>query len=177
MAFNPRRLRMVDASNKNVRIAAEPDSPQNKLRGQLYKEAFERIDRGLKAERYFEVIALADSIITDRVQALTQDIIRDEPDEYSWMSVGAAIEVLFTEVKTRKITLDKTLKQNLSDARGVWSEKRNIAAHGFVVVTPKNLSKGVEDRLDNLKDAAIEGASLARSITDQIDKFRKQRNK
>ena len=28
----------------------------------------------------FEVIALADSIITDRVQALTQDIIKDEPE-------------------------------------------------------------------------------------------------
>ena len=87
-----------------MRIAGEPDSPQNRLRAELYGEAFERINRGIKDKRYFEVIALADSIITDRVQALTQDIIRDEPEQYAWMSVGGAVASLLKEVKTRSIT-------------------------------------------------------------------------
>lgn len=169
-------MKKVDASNKNVRIAAEPDSPQNKLRGELYDEAFGRIDRGLQDERYFEVIALADSIISDRVQALTQDIIRGEPEGYAGMSVGGAIEVLFREVKTKSITLPPEIRNPLTQVHQVWSQKRNIAAHGFVVVTPKNISHGVADRLVNLKDAAVEGASLARSITNEIDKYRRQRN-
>jgi hypothetical protein len=166
-------MKKVDASDKNVRIPAENDSQQNELRGKLYNAAFGRIDKGLTEERYFEVISLADSIITDRVQALTQDIIRNESEQYGWMSVGAAIEVLFREVKTRNIRLDKTLKKNLSEVHGVWTQKRNIAAHGFVVVTPKNLEVGVEERLENVKVAAEEGAKLARLITDEIDKFRR----
>ena len=166
-------MKKVDPSNPNVRIPSEEDSHQNLLRGELYREAFDRIGMGLKDERYFEVIALSDNIITDRVQSLIQDIIRDEPEEYSWMSVGAAIEVLFREVKTRKITLDKTLKKNLSEAHGVWSQKRNSASHGFVVITPKNVDMGLDERLENVRDAAEQGASLARKITNQIDKFRR----
>ena len=42
----------VDPSNPNVRIPSEQDSDQNLLRGELYREAFDRIDRGLKDERY-----------------------------------------------------------------------------------------------------------------------------
>ena len=170
-------MKKVDASNKNVRIAGEPDSPQNRLRAELYGEAFERINRGIKDEIYFEVIALADSIITDRVQALTQDIIRDEREQYAWMSVGGAIEGLFSEVKTRSITLPPEIRGLLTQVHQVWSQKRNIAAHAFVVVTPKNLEQGVETRLDNLKDAAVEGAALARSITNEIDKYRSQRER
>jgi len=156
-------------------MAAEPDSPQNQLRGELYEEAFDRINRGIKDKRYFEVIALADSIISDRVQALTQDFILGEPEEYTWMSVGGAIEILFREVKTRSITLPLEIRRLLTQVHQVWSQKRNIAAHAFVVVTPKNLEQGVQTRLDNLKDAAIEGASLSRNITNEIDKFRSQR--
>jgi hypothetical protein len=168
-------LKKVDASNKNVRIAGEPDSPQNRLRAELYGEAFERINRGIKDKRYFEVIALADSIITDRVQALTQDIIRDEPEQYAWMSVGGAVASLLKEVKTRSITLPPELRRLLIQVLSVWSEKRNIASHGFVVITPKNLEQGLESRLENLKDAAVEGGYLARNITDEIDKFRSQK--
>jgi hypothetical protein len=168
-------LKKVDASNKNVRIAGEPDSPQNRLRAELYGEAFERINRGIKDKRYFEVIALADSIITDRVQALTQDIIRDEPEQYAWMSVGGAVASLLKEVKTRSITLPPELRRLLIQALSFWSEKRNIASHGFVVITPKNLEQGLESRLENLKDAAVEGGYLARNITDEIDKFRSQK--
>jgi hypothetical protein len=158
-----------------VRIAGEPDSPQNRLRAELYGEAFERINRGIKDKRYFEVIALADSIITDRVQALTQDIIRDEPEQYAWMSVGGAVASLLKEVKTRSITLPPELRRLLIQALSFWSEKRNIASHGFVVITPKNLEQGLESRLENLKDAAVEGGYLARNITDEIDKFRSQK--
>ena len=168
-------MKKVDASNKNVRIAGEPDSPQNRLRAELYGEAFERINRGIKDKRYFEVIALADSIITDRVQALTQDIIRDEPEQYAWMSVGGAVASLLKEVKTRSITLPPELRRLLIQALSFWSEKRNIASHGFVVITPKNLEQGLESRLENLKDAAVEGGYLARNITDEIDKFRSQK--
>jgi hypothetical protein len=145
------------------------------LRAELYGEAFERINRGIKDKRYFEVIALADSIITDRVQALTQDIIRDEPEQYAWMSVGGAVASLLKEVKTRSITLPPELRRLLIQVLSVWSEKRNIASHGFVVITPKNLEQGLESRLENLKDAAVEGGYLARNITDEIDKFRSQK--
>ena len=46
--------------------------------GMVYKEGFERIDRGLKEERYFEVVCICDSIINDRLTSLIQTLKNDE---------------------------------------------------------------------------------------------------
>ena len=170
-------MKKVDTSNPNVRIPGETDSPQNKLRYELYSEAFRRMDTGLKDGNHFEVIAIADSIITDRVQALTQTILHEEPEQYVAMSVGGAIEVLFREVKERNITLNKELRTLMSTIHGKWAPKRNIASHGFVVVTGKNENKKIDDRIEDLKETAEEGAILSRSITNEIDKVISQMKK
>ena len=165
---NP-RARKVEGSNPNVRLSAEPDSPQNVLRGELYRTAFERIDRGLKEERFFEVIFLADSLITDRIQSLIQTIIHGEDEQYGFASMGAAIGTMWGEVKDRGIQL-----QELDDLKPIlikveeWIPIRNRAAHGFVSVTPKTVDQSLSDRMMVVEDAAKKGAEYARKVTNQV---------
>ena len=161
------RSRKVPEGNPNVRVPGELDSPQNKLRGQLYSEAFNRMSRGLSDERYFEVIAIADSVITDRIQSVILTILHEEPEQYVHTSIGTAVETLFAEIKTRQIKLDpqflEVIKEIYSGTE--WVKRRNNVAHGFVVVTPKTSDQGVDERLTELKKTAEDGARFAREIT------------
>ena len=92
-----------------VRILAETGSVQNNLRGVLYKEAFDRIKKGNEQGNYFEVIALVDSVITDRLHSLVQHIRKDENDDYEHQSVGGMIAILNSEIKKQKFDIEARL--------------------------------------------------------------------
>jgi hypothetical protein len=166
------RSNKVDGSNPNVRLSGESDSPQNKLRGELYRSAFERMDRGLEEERFFEVIAIADSVITDRIQSVIQTIIHEEPEQYTHTAIGTAIQSLFTEIKSRNIQLDSEFIDKIKeiDSGTKWIKRRNDVTHGFVVVTPKTLDHTIEDRQRDLRETAEQGARYAREVTRTADK-------
>ena len=163
--------------NPKVRARGEVGSPQNSLRFQLYKAAFDRIEDGIRNENFFEVISIADSLITDRIQALVQFLRREEPEHYVHSSIGLALEVLQVEVKNRNIDLGdefKTLRKRLNE----WVPERNIAAHGFVTITRRNLDQDLDHRLEHLKNTAVAGAELARITTNITTKIlRKQHTK
>ena len=167
---NP-RARKVDSSDPNVRVSGEPDSPQNQLRYELYSHAFERLSLALEKENYFEAVFLSDSIITDRLQALLQTITHGEEEQYGFGSVGTLIGSLWGEIKDRGIKSEEltTLRPVFLEVER-WVPKRNVVAHGFVSVTPKNIQVGKEERLNALKEAAIEGATLARVVTSETGK-------
>ena len=168
--FNP-RARKVDSSHPSVRVSGETDSPQNQLRAELYTHAFDRLSIALEKENYFEAIFLADSIITDRIQALLQTITHGEEEQYGFGSVGTLIGSLWGEVKDRGIKFEElTALRPLTLEVERWVPKRNVVAHGFVSVTPKNIQIGKEERLIALKETAIEGVKLARAVTNETGK-------
>ena len=73
-------------------------------------------------------------------------------------------------MKNRNIDLGdefESLRKKLNE----WVPERNIAAHGFVVITRKNLDQNVDRRLDHLKTTAITGAELARLATNVTTKI------
>jgi nanoRNase/pAp phosphatase (c-di-AMP/oligoRNAs hydrolase) len=150
--------------NPKVRARGESGSPQNSLRFKLYKAAFERIEDGIKNGSFFEVISIADSLITDRIQALVQFLRREEPEHYVHTSIGLALELLQVEVKSRNFDLGEEFKSHRKKLNE-WVQERNIAAHGFVTITRKNLNQDLDHRLEHLKTTAITGAELARTTT------------
>lgn len=155
---------LQNIENPKIRARGEVGSPQNSLRFKLYKAAFERIEDGIQNGNFFEVISIADSLITDRIQALVQFLRREEPEHYVHTSIGLALELLQAEMKSRNIDLGdefNSLRKKLNQ----WVPDRNIAAHGFVVITRKNLNQNVDHRMEHIKTTAITGAKLARSAT------------
>ena len=171
MSSSSNREKLVEPNNPKVRIKGERGSNQNNLRFELYSEGFRRIDLGLKSENYFEVISLADSIITDRLNSLVQHIRQSEDDDFPHQSVGGMVLILMKEIKERKFPLPKEIQTTINQMNNNWVPKRNFCVHSFVVVTHSNKEKSLYDRLELLKECAIEGAELSRLITNKIDGF------
>ena len=170
MASN--RPKTTDADDPKVRIPGETDSPQNQLRAELYKEAFDRIGRALETERYFEAIALQDTIMSDRIQALIQTIKHEEDTQYPWQSVGGAIAALNVERKDRAMPkFDKCFRKLLDDIEKIWLPMRNIAFHGFVTVLPSNIDKGVDERMGDVKECAEIGIKYTRALVKMTKKI------
>ena len=168
------RDKLVNADNPKVRIKGERGSHQNSLRFELYSEGFRRIDQGLKDGNFFEVISLADSIITDRLNSLVQHVRQSEDDDFPHQSVGGMVLILMKEIKERNFPLPKDIKAIINKMNQEWVPKRNFCVHSFVVVTHSNKELSLQDRLEHLQECAMEGAELSRLITNKIDGFIKK---
>lgn len=174
MTSNSNREKLVESNNPKVRIKGERGSYQNSLRFELYSEGFRRIERGNKDGNYFEVISLADSIITDRLNSLVQHIRQSEDDDFPHQSVGGMVLILMKEIKERNFPLPKDIKTIINKMNHEWVPKRNFCVHSFVVVTHSNKELSLQDRLEHLQECAVEGAELSRLITNKIDGFIKK---
>ena len=69
-------------------------------------------------------------------------------------------------MKTRKTSpdlVDKKCRDSIAEMKNHWLNARNTAVHGFVVVSPLH-DKSLEERLENMKTAAVSGIALAKRI-------------
>ena len=157
---------------RNSRVEGEKGSPQNKLRYELYKDAFERIDKSLESENYFEVVAIVDSIINDRLTSLLQKTNNEDWDS-SLQSVGNIIKTILGDIKHKRIEvgdIKDEFRNLLIKVEKEWVSKRNFVVHSFVVVSLHNQELTKEQRLQIVKECAVEGASYARQITNLTGK-------
>tara|TARA_Y100000589_G_scaffold326601_1_gene366658 strand:- start:789 stop:1421 length:633 start_codon:yes stop_codon:yes gene_type:complete len=153
---------------KSVRMEGETGCYHNQLRYELYKEVNERIKDGLEKGKYFEVISLTESIMTDRVNCLIERII-NEDNACTDSGVGKMISLLSVELSQRDIKLPKELRTLLYQViNQQWLPKRNYCAHSFVVITNENVVDDVETRLKKIEDCAREGAFICRTLTDEV---------
>ena len=162
---------------KTVRMEGETGSYQNQLRYELYKEANERIKDGLEKGKYFEVISMTESIMTDRVNCLLERI-RGEDNAYTYGGVGKMISLLSVELSQRDIKLPKELRTLLYQViNQQWLPKRNYCAHSFVVITNENVVDDVETRLKKIEECAREGALICRTLTNEVRIYLRERYK
>ena len=155
---------LKDLNSPNIRARGELGSKQNQLRYNLYKAAFERMESALASDNVFEVISIADSLITDRLQALIQFLRKEEPKQYTHVSIGKAQAVLIKEMRQRDFSFGDEIEVLVKEINS-WVPHRNKAAHGFVVVTHKDINEELEDRLKHLRTTAKDGLKLARKTT------------
>ena len=169
----------VDQNHSRFRVPGEEGSKQNKLRGQLYDEAFRRIRDGLGDENYFEVIALSESILSDRVGALLQALHHFDEEQYPTESLGVSAHLLRNVLRDRGIKLGNKFNKMLGRVIH-WANERNHSIHAFVIVNTGNLDKGVGDRLQQLRVTAERGSIITREfstlIQGAIDDVKKQQD-
>lgn len=163
-------------SNRRSRVRGEKGSPQSRLRGELYTSAFERLKAALtgnnpsKESRYFEAIAIADSIISDRLLSLVQTTLHSEDDEIVPKGLGKSI-CKFEKVDEGGDSVVDQEFFDLVERVNCWRLERNEAIHGFVMVDCENKDVGLDQRLTNLKKTAEDGAKLAREVCDKAKKL------
>lgn len=159
---------LIDRTDAKVRMVGEKGSDTNQLRYELYKHSFERMQEGLMEKRYFEVVFLADSIISDRLNSVVQHIRRNEQTDYPAQSVGGMVEIFYREAKQSNTTIPKSLRQLIQQINSEWVPKRNFVGHSMVLVTNQFKSMGIEERLEMVRVCAEEGYHYSRKITDEV---------
>jgi len=82
----------VPKDKPKVRYAGQKGSPQNALRYELYRYAHERLEEACEQGMLFEVIAICDMLITDRMEAYCQYLLHDDDLQFeSNRPVGTAV--------------------------------------------------------------------------------------
>jgi hypothetical protein len=126
-----------------------------------YREAWRRINAALAGEFYFEVVTLCESIIADRVLSYVRGIDRgSQADVFTSFSrlIGAWRE-LVKGTPSDVTTLDLIARVDR------WRKNRNEVLHGLSKSMPGLATQDVNDFIQTAKEAAQEGAELARAVS------------
>ncbi len=127
----------------------------NTLKAQLISSAFARAKRAIKAGFYIEAVAIEESLICDRLEAI---LARMSRAEVKVSTIGKLLELL----KPFDV-----LPEDLTEDLRLWQQHRSQAIHQIVKVTNTELSDW-RRRLKFSKITAVDGLQLFQRLK-QID--------
>lgn len=150
-------------SSQNIRARGTPEV--NALKADLISSAFTRAKRAIKTGFYIEAIAIEESLICDRLEAI---LARVSKTEVKISTIGK----LLGHLKPFEV-----LPEDLSEDLRLWQQHRSQAIHQIVKVTSTE-SSDWRKRLKFTKLTAIDGLQLFQELK-QIDSrvARKQKQK
>ena len=166
------RDRKVSPDAKRVRLRGEKGSDQNTLRNTLYAYLKQRLADANEQAMYFEILAICDQLITDRIEAYTQYLLFNDESEFPTESIGTALQFLGTAVKdkapeVRRNEEYKTLFKRLEE----FSEMRNEVLHGFILIKNVATDISLAERIEWAEHACEVGNKL---VSDWSSWVRKQ---
>lgn len=140
---------------------------KNHQKGERYTYAFDQIKRAKEAGFFIEIVAICESIITDRLQsnALGTQVMKAAEGEGKYLSLGGIIGALRSNLPSREDTETSETSidaAQMLDAIDAWRHNRNIILHGIVKSTPGTSPGGVEVFRERSRHSAKEGEKLAR---------------
>jgi hypothetical protein len=171
--MKPRDKKVLKDEPK-VRLAGEKGSEQNKLRSELYRYAHERLEEASEQGMLFEVIALCDMLITDRIEAYCQYLLHDEDMQFPTESGHQAINFLGVGLKdnANEVRLFVEWKELEKRLRSFF-DGRNFALHSFVLLKNAVKDSSLEERVHFVEIMAEDGIKLVR----EVDSFVKNKIK
>lgn len=152
-----------ELSHDKVRVTGEKGSQQNKLRQQLYSNVSERLKQAYNNGYYFEVIALCDMIITDRIEAYIQYLVYEDDSHYETSSIGLAIQVMGKARNEKGLVADEEYS-DLYKLVASFANDRNNALHRYLLVRNDNSELSLDERLELLKSVAKSGMAIAKLV-------------
>lgn len=171
MAKSELRKRKVDSAHGKVRVAGKKGSEQNALRQQLYHHLHQRLIEANEQAMYFEIIAICDMLITDRIEAFTQYLLFDDEQQFPTASIGEAVRYLGTAVKDKAPQVAKSDEyKELFQQLLQFAAMRNEVLHGFVLVKKAVEDVSLQERIDWAEHSAEVGNKLVRTWTAWVDK-------
>ena len=157
------RDRKVSKLEPKVRLAGEKGSQQNKLRSELYRYAHERLSDASEQGMLFEVIALCDMLITDRLEAFCQYLLHDEDLQFPTESGHTAMNFLGVALKDNAPQLRSSQDwQDLQRRLRLFFDGRNFALHSFVLIKNAVHDSSLEERIQFVAATAEDGVKLVR---------------
>lgn len=160
---NKKTDKLIDKNDERVRVSGGTGSKVGKLRYDLYSAALKRIKDAVASDNYFEAVALTDSIVTDRFEALSQTLLHEQPKQFPITSSREATE--FTDSAYKQAGRKRSDEYNdLRDEVRGWINRRNEVLHNYVVVTNRSVKFDKEYRDNFAHKTAGEGAELVRKV-------------
>lgn len=157
------RDRKVRKDEPKVRFAGEKGSEHNKLRSELYRYAHERLEEASEQGMLFEVIALCDMLITDRIEAYCQYLLHDEDMQFPTESGHQAINFLGVALKDNAPQVSSSKNwQDLQRRLRSFFDGRNFALHSFVLIKNAVKDASLTERVEFIETISEEGLKLVR---------------
>lgn len=134
-----------------------------------YKEAWMRIKSASSAGYYFEVVALSESIISDRILSYLH---------WKNPATKSGVKTAFANLigEWRKLagtSLPAYGSTDLGAAVDTWRDERNLVVHGLTKSMPGVPTDPVGPFIVRAKKAAQDGADLARAVSTWYTKQKK----
>lgn len=132
-------------------------------RYQIIKEAIGHIKKSIENEYYLESITLCESLIADRLESRLKYLTNS--DKFSFKPLGELIKGIINKES------DQKLKDYCNQELNSWKNKRNEALHAMAKIEDGSM-KSWQQKIDDCKDAAIEGETLRKKIFAVTDKLK-----
>ncbi len=140
-------------------------SEQNNLRADLYRYAHERLAEASEQGMLFEVFALCDMLITDRIEAYCQYLLHDEDMQFPTESGHQAINFLGVALKDNASDVASSVEwKGLEKRLRVFFDARNFALHSFVLIKNSVKDSGLDERILFIEEMAEDGYKLVREV-------------
>ncbi len=147
---------------KRTRAIAHPGSQNAKMRAEMYRAAYTRINEATKAGYHLEAITIIESIVTDRLESRLTHVTGKD---FSFQTLGSLI------TKARQVETDPTLLQLIDRDLNNWRKSRNKALHEMAKIATDDATSWT-DRVVGLVPISKDGLTLLRKIDRQIRTLR-----
>ena len=179
-----------------IRTLLEDTNDVDPTRTKLIEVAFNRIEEGMENGNYLEVICMCDSLMTDRLQRLLEELMKEYEEDYPIGTLGQTIKSLQYELeKSNRIwKLEKSNRtdgwdfhehlEELADEKpnlnardpkrmmefekSNWVSMRNVALHEFVTLHSLSHQRTIKQRIEWERQTAKDGIDLTNSTFNMV---------
>jgi hypothetical protein len=148
----------TSTSAKRTRAIAHPGSQTAKMRADMYRAAYARINEATKAGYHLEAITIIESIVSDRLESRLTHVIGKD---FGFQHLGSLI------TKARQVENDPILLPLIDKDLDNWRKSRNKALHEMAKIATGDTTTW-SDRVAGLIPIATDGLALLRKIDRQI---------
>ena len=151
---------------KPTRAIAHPGSATAKMRAEMYRAAYARINEATKAGFHLEAITIIESIVSDRLESRLTHILGHD---FSFQNLGSLI------IKARQTEKDQILLGLVDKDLDNWRKARNKALHEMAKIAVGDTSTW-SDRVAGLVPISKDGLALLRTIDKRIKALKSSGN-
>jgi hypothetical protein len=148
---------------KKTRAKNLPENRVGMQRHDIYKQAYNHINRAMNEGFYLESITLIESMISDRLESRLSQILETD---FSFKTLGDLID------QSKRSETDVILRDLVINDLNEWRRKRNNSIHEMVKVETGDISSW-ENRIQGLTSIATKGLFLLKKIAKRVESLRK----
>ena len=156
--------------NKRIRQSVIDNSNIGTVRHDNYSGAIEKYHKAFADGYYIECISLMESLISDRLESLANQI--SESKEYSYCTLEKLLQ--YIDGNKQRPLINDEIHQCLEKLKS-WKDDRNRAIHEMAKLSD-DLDESFQMRYAKLDGIAKDGLVLFRELDNRIRKLRNKKS-